>query len=116
VARILVLDRQDDSRMLLKRLLERNGHEVGAFSTSAELLREAAGSKPRLVILTTSFRVSATLAADLKAGSGDIKVMTITDLFNGDSEPAMVDDFLIKPVDIEAIERKVGELLGASEA
>ncbi len=102
--------------MLLKRLLERNGHDVTACANSADLLVRAATSKPDLVILTTSFRVSARLAAELKAHNTTVRVMTITDFFREDSHPALLDDFLIKPVDIEAIEKKVNALLDGGEA
>ncbi len=111
MANILILDHEEDFRMLLKRLLERNGHKVFITSPNDDLSRRMQIESLNLVILTMGLKDSADLAGQLKRINRNIRVMTITNYLQGDAEPAILDDFLIKPVDIETIEMKVNELL-----
>ncbi len=114
VANILILDEEDDSRKLLERLLERNGHHAWAFVKPAEALECVANRKLDLVLMNVTTRSGAVLAIlnELKRVNPDLKVMVIADYLPQEAdegEPA--DCLLVKPMDIDVVERKVRELL-----
>jgi len=114
VANILILDEEADSCMLLKRLLERGKHSLWAFVKSAEALRCVAAERPDLAIVSVTSRRGANMAiiSELKQARPGLKVMVIADYVPDASvENLFADAFLIKPLDIDAVEMKVRELL-----
>jgi DNA-binding NtrC family response regulator len=114
VANILIIDEEDDSRKLLKRLLERNGHHAWAFVNQAEALACIANTKLDLALMSVTSRRGTALAIldELKRANPDLKVMVIAD-FGPEvtAEAISADSFLIKPVDLDAVEKQVRELL-----
>lgn len=114
VATILVLDEETDSRMLLKRVLEMNGHHVTACGDPAQALAQAASGPFDLAILsvTTSWSSLARLPGMLKAANSRLRVMTIADhRVEKVSENYPVDALVFRPADLDVIEAKVKELL-----
>lgn len=114
VATILILDEETDSRMLLKRVLELNGHQVTACSDAGQALAQAASRAFDLAILniTAGWSSLTRLPGLLRAADSKLKVMTIAD--HGAekvSEGYPADALLFRPVDLEVIEAKVRELL-----
>jgi DNA-binding NtrC family response regulator len=114
VANILILDEETDSCMLLKRLLERNAHNVWASRTPADALECAATRNLDMVLVSVTSRrgLDAAVLERLKSIHPALKVMVIADHLPKDALEGMsVDDYLVKPVDIDAVEGKVRELL-----
>jgi DNA-binding response OmpR family regulator len=111
LASIIIWDKERDSRVLLQRLLESNGHTVVCVESRKELFDFVHDIHLDLVILTNGFKESGEVASHLKEIDRNIKVMTITNCSRSDPEPSIIDDYLIKPIDLEAIESKVHELL-----
>jgi DNA-binding NtrC family response regulator len=114
VATILILDEEADSRKLLKRLLERNANHLFAFVDASEALECAATSSLDLAIVNISSRhgPSMDVLDALKSVNPDVKVMVIADYVPPETGDAVsADCFLIKPMDIDAVEKKVRELL-----
>ena len=114
MATILILDEEADSCMLLKRLLERNAHQVRAFVNANDALECAATRSLDLALVNLASRHDTDLEvpAALKRANPGLKVMVIADYLpqeTDEGEPA--DCFLVKPMDIDAVERKVRELL-----
>lgn len=114
MATILILDEETDSCMLLKRLLERNAHLVWASRTPADALECAASRALDMVLVSVTSRrgLDGAIVERLKSIHPGVKVMVIADHVPKEAVQALsVDDFLMKPVDIDAVERKVRELL-----
>jgi response regulator RpfG family c-di-GMP phosphodiesterase len=114
VATILILDEETDSCMLLKRLLERNAHQVWAFVNANDALECAAVKSLDLALVNLASRHDTGLAvpAALKRANPGLKVMVIADSVHEEGTQAVsADGFLVKPVDIDSVERKVRELL-----
>jgi len=100
--------------MLLKRLLERNAHQVWAFVTANDALECAATKNLDLALVNLASRQGTGLAipAALKRANPDVKIMVIADYVPEEGSQSMsADGFLVKPVDIDEVERKVRELL-----
>jgi len=114
VASILILDEEADSCMLLKRLLERNAHQVWAFVKANDALECAATKSLDLALVNLASRHDAGLAflAALKRVNPDVKVMVIADYVPEEGTRAWsADSFLVRPIDIDAVEKKVRDLL-----
>ncbi|MFH0822681.1 MAG: response regulator [Pseudomonadota bacterium] len=118
MATILIMDEEADSRMLLKRVLELNGHQVTACRDPEEALAQATERPFDLAVLNipTGSGRAAGLPAGLRASVDGLKVMTIADYGpHRDAPGVMEDDVLFRPVELEAIEAKVRELLPSEE-
>jgi DNA-binding NtrC family response regulator len=119
LAIILVLDEEADSCMLLKRVLQRMGHKVFAFGNSKEASEWAASNVPDLGIVNVRQRHSRgfPMFGRLKEVNPNLKVMVISGVFSDElSDKWFADDFLIKPLDIDAVELKVRMLLAPERA
>jgi two-component SAPR family response regulator len=114
VAFIVVFDEEADSCNLLRRVLERGGHHVTACSDSDAAFRLISQNPPDLVIahIRSGKKGAVDLASRIKEINSRLAVMTISDYFSEAAEPAAGDALLIKPVELDAIESKVRELLG----
>ena len=114
MASILILDEEADSCMMLKRLLEPSTHRLWAFVNPSEALECAAARKPDLVLVSVTSRHGTNLAilAELKSVCPGLKIIFLGDYVPDERLQALsADAFLIKPVDIDTVERKVRELL-----
>jgi two-component SAPR family response regulator len=113
VASIVVFDEEVDSCNLLRRVLEREGHHVTTCGDSDEAFRLISSNPPDLVIahIRSGKKETLEMASRIKRINSKLTVMTISDYVSEAVEPAVGDAFLIKPVEIDAIETKVRELL-----
>jgi DNA-binding NtrC family response regulator len=114
VANILILDDEDDSLKLLKRLLERNAHSVQAFVRPSEAVQCAAAMQLDLALVNVTSRRNSALAVlnELRTVNPGLKTVVIADYVPEETlEAISADDFLMKPVDIDLVEKKVRELL-----
>lgn len=111
LATVLVFDEQIDSRLLLKRLLERSGHSVLSCSDPGTARKLTASCEVELVVVNLNPNHKE-LIADFKRTFGS-KLLVIANYETGMAVPLLGDDFLVKPVDLDAIESKVRELLGS---
>jgi DNA-binding NtrC family response regulator len=114
LATVLVLDEEADSCSLLKRILQRMGHEVFAFRNIKEALCWADSNVPDLGVVNVRERRDQGFAmfGRLKEANRNLKVMVIADVFSDElTERWFADDFVIKPLDIDQVESKVSKLL-----
>ena len=114
LATVLVLDEEADSCTLLKRVLQRMGHEVFAFRNIKEALCWADSNVPDLGVVNVRERRDQgfTMFGRLKEANHNLKVMVIADVFSDElAERWFADDFVIKPLDIDQVESKVRKLL-----
>jgi DNA-binding response OmpR family regulator len=114
MATVLVVDEERDWRTLLKRLLERIGHQVLMCSDPGEALNWAESKILDLAIIT--LRVvderSFDLPIRLKTSQRDLRIMIVADYVSDEvAQRFMADGSLVRPADIETIEREVRELL-----
>ncbi len=113
MSRIVVFDDDPDSANLVRRLLERSGHAVWVIA-DPELVTEAVcASIPALVILRLRVcnRSSEQLPQRLRGLSHRAGIMTISCKAPSSPEDLADEHFLMEPVDLDTIERKVRELL-----
>jgi DNA-binding NtrC family response regulator len=115
VAKILVLDEEQDSRSLVKRLLESNGHEAHVFCDEASALAAASSVAFDLAVLGSSRGREGPVRVieELRAANAKMKVLTIDhqpgiEIRESEKETGI----LFKPVELDAMERKIEELLG----
>ena len=92
MATILILDEEADSCMLLKRLLERNAHQVWAFVNANDALECAATKSLDLALVNLASRHDTGLAvpAALKRANPGLKVMVIADYVAEERDPGHV--------------------------
>lgn len=102
---------------MLQRLLEGGGHSVFPCSGQSDALDVAGRHELDLAVVceTPGHRDIAGLVRRLRQVKSRLTVMRITDAIaeNG-SDCGTADDYLLRPVDLDAIEAKVRELLKAS--
>jgi DNA-binding response OmpR family regulator len=118
LAIILVVDEEQDSATLLKRVLERDGHRVFTCSDYHDALDRASSLTPDLVVLgiRSSRHEGLRLAAPLKQSMRGVKVLAVTCCTSVETgEHAVADDYLLRPVELDTIEQKVRELLAAKK-
>jgi hypothetical protein len=118
---VLVIEDDEDSRVLLRKLLDKEGYAVTTSATGEEGLGRARMLKPDLITLDVmmpgadGWQVLRELRAD--PDLMDIPVVMITML--GDQRMAYslgADDFITKPVDKDVLGRVLAKYRGRSEA
>lgn len=104
--RVLVVDDEDETRELLRDLLERAGYAVTALADPAEAFAEAAASKPDLVLSDVAMpgMTGVALCRRLKADprTAAIPIILLSGVRRGDAEQARgieqgADDYVLKP-------------------
>ncbi len=119
MANILVLDDVIDAGVLLKRILERKGHNVLVYSEEEEALKYIAKNKIDLAILDIKLKkmTGVEVLELIKEISTDIKVIMLTGYPTLETARASVkhgaDEYCVKPIDKEELESKVEEVLGS---
>ena len=113
MATILVVDEELDSRVLIKRLLERCGHAVITCEDAKAAVQWVSDNPVDLVVvdIIRGDPFSARLASLLKGTRGRLKALGIT---NPGAEPprqAQWDALVFKPIDIDVVEHNVRNLL-----
>ncbi|OEU68922.1 MAG: response regulator [Desulfovibrio sp. S3730MH75] len=117
MANILVLDDVIDAGILLKRILERKGHDVAVFSEEEEALSHVANNKVDLAILDIKLKkmTGVEVLELMKEKAPDIKVIMLTGYPTLETARASVkhgaNEYCVKPIDKEELESKVAEVL-----
>ncbi|HEY3020066.1 MAG TPA: response regulator transcription factor [Solirubrobacteraceae bacterium] len=120
-ARVLVVDDDDDLRELLRRLLERGGHEVLTAPNGREGLRRLYSDRPDLVVLDIGMAdLDGWQTLDRIRDLSDVPVLLLTAMA---TEPEKVrglrggaDDYVTKPFGRQELLARVGVLLRRSAA
>ncbi|QJT10467.1 response regulator [Oceanidesulfovibrio marinus] len=117
MARIIVLDDVSDQGTLVKRILERKGHEVTAFTEEEEAINAAAKTAPDLAILDIKLKkmTGVEVLEEIKKVAPSVKVIMLTGYPTLETARESVrlgaSDYCVKPIDKDELESKVEEVL-----
>lgn len=120
MARIIVLDDVSDAGVLIKRILERKGHEVTAFTEEEEALAYVKKKKPDLAVLDIKLKkmTGVEVLEDIRKLSPGTRVVMLTGYPTLETARESVRlgacDYCVKPIDKDELERKVDEILAGS--
>lgn len=122
MAKILVVEDNTDLLTILRDLLA-SEHEVRTARRGEDGVAEARRLQPDLVIMDLQLPSMSGIEAGrwIKQELGDVPILALTALAQeGDADVVLrsgcCDAYMAKPATLADIRRKVGELLGASEA
>lgn len=119
-AKVLVIDDEPSVRELLKRLLEEDGYAVLTASDGSEGIRLARSEKPEAITLDVvmpgdkdGWEVLKELKADPETEG--IPVIMVSIMAEADNGFALgVEDYLVKPVDIDRLSRVVSRVTSSA--
>ncbi|MBC7358531.1 MAG: response regulator [Desulfacinum sp.] len=118
MALILVLDDEKDACRLMQRVLSALGHRVQVFSRSAEARAWLEDNEPDLALLDIKLREDNGLSVLrlLRSRWPAAKVIMITGFPSAETAREAtrlgIEDYLVKPVEIEELEYRVNKALG----
>ncbi|MDA8164103.1 MAG: response regulator [Desulfobacteraceae bacterium] len=118
MARIMVVDDVEDAALVVRRILEKKGHVVAAFTDEDEALRHAAAEEIDLAVLDVKLRKleGIDVLAELKKLRPAVKVILLTGYPTPEGERRArtlgVAAYCVKPIDKQELEEKVEEALG----
>jgi CheY-like chemotaxis protein len=122
MAKILIVDDDEQATTLLERVLAIKGHEATSLNDSAETLQVVSSSPPDLILLDlmmpepNGFEVCKMLRADPKFAKLPIVIITAMD-DNASKENAYAagaNDYLTKPFRIDALAQAIDDLIETS--
>ena len=121
--RILVVEDQEDNRMILRDLLHSAGYQVLEAADGAEGVRMAQAERPDLILMDIQMPgvdgYEATRLIKRERGLAAIPIIAVTSYaLAGDDEKARAagcDDYVTKPFSPRALLAKVVEWLGRSD-
>lgn len=117
MAKILVLDDVLDAVNLIKRILQRKGHEVFAFTEEEDALNFAKDNKLDLAILDIKLKKisGVEVLEELKKNSPSIKAIMLTGYPTIETARESLNlgasEYCVKPIDKDELEEKVAEVL-----
>ncbi len=117
MATILVLDAEADTRMLFKRFLEREGHEVIACDDHRHALEVVASRNLDLAIVNVDAgqRNTTPVGQLLRSENSRLRILVITDFLHDECKEIVAEkEFLLRPVELDTIEARVRELLDSA--
>jgi len=106
-----------DAGVLVKRILERQGHRVTAFTEEEEAIRHAAQGTTDLAILDIKLKrmTGVEVLAEMKKADPRIKVIMLTGYPTletaRESLKLGASEYCVKPIDKDELEAKVAEVL-----
>lgn len=118
MAQILVLDDIYDAAHLVRKILERRGHVVHAFTEEQEALEFAKGNKLELAILDIKLKKMSGVQVlkQLKEIDPEIKALMLTGYPTIETAREALDlgatEYCVKPIDKDELEKKVDAALG----
>jgi DNA-binding NtrC family response regulator len=117
MAQILVLDDVLDAVNLIKRILQKKGHEVFAFTEEEDALNFAKDNKVDLAILDIKLKKisGVEVLEELKKNSPSIKAIMLTGYPTIETARESLNlgasEYCVKPIDKDELEEKVAEVL-----
>ena len=117
MAKILVLDDVLDAGILIKKILEKKGHEVHSFTEEEEALDFARKNEVDLAILDIKLKKMSgvEILEELKKISPSIKVIMLTGYPTIETAKESLrlgaGEYCVKPIDKEELEEKVSTVL-----
>ncbi len=118
MANILALDDVSDAANLIKRILERKGHKVYAFSEEEDAIAFVKTSKIDLAILDIKLKKMSGVEVldEMKKISPLIKVIMLTGYPTIETARECLNlgaaEYCVKPIDKDELEDKVEQVLG----
>ncbi len=118
MARILVLDDVFDAGIMIKKILEKQGHEVTPFTEEEEALQYARDHQLDLAILDMKLKKMSGIEVleELKKIKPLIRVMMLTGYPTLETARQSLEigaaEYCIKPIDKDELREKVSEVLG----
>ncbi len=119
MAKIVVLDDVMDAGILIKKILEKKGHEVFPFSEEEEAIDFIKNSQVDLAILDIKLKkmTGVEVLEEIKKINPAIKTMMLTGYPTIDTaRQAMslgAEEYCVKPIDKQELEEKVAAILGS---
>ena len=117
MAKILVLDDVLDAANLIKRILQRKGHEVFTFTEEEDALNFAKNNEVDLAILDIKLKKisGVEVLEELKKHSPSIKAIMLTGYPTIETARESLNlgasEYCVKPIDKDELEEKVAEVL-----
>jgi DNA-binding NtrC family response regulator len=122
MGKILVLDDILDAGVMIKRILERKGHEVAVFTEEEEALAYSGSSPVDVAILDIRLKKMSGLDVleELKKISPQTRVIMLTGYPTLETASQAHEwgafDYCVKPIDKDELEEKVASALAAAPA
>lgn len=119
MGRIMVLDDVPDAGIMIKRILERQGHQVAVFTDEEEALQHARSQGVDVAILDIRLKKMSgvDVLEELKKISPQIQVIMLTGYPTLETARQSKEwgayDYCIKPIDKDELEEKVAGALAA---
>ena len=117
MANVLVLDDVLDAVVLLRRILEKKGHQVVGFTEEEEAVAHVKTNRVDLVILDIKLKKmdGVEVLAEMKKADPQIRAIMLTGYPTLDSARESLQlgasEYCVKPIDKEEIEEKVEKVL-----
>ena len=121
MAKILVVEDNEDNRFLIVKVLSLAGHKTVEAESGEEAVRLSGEARPDLILMDVELKgmdgLSATTKIKADPATRHIPVVALTAYaMVGDRERAMAagcDGYLSKPIDVHELAGQVGEFLNA---
>ena len=117
MAKVLVLDDVFDAVNLIKRILEMAGHEVTGFTEEEEALKFVKDNQVDLAILDIKLKkmTGVEVLAEIKKSAPSVRAIMLTGYPTVETAQASLklgaNEYCVKPIDNEELERKVARVL-----
>jgi DNA-binding NtrC family response regulator len=122
MATILVLDDVFDAVALLRRIFERQGHQVVGFTEEEEAIAHVKTNKVDLVILDIKLKKidGVEVLAEMRKADPGLRAIMLTGYPTLESARESLrlgaGEYCVKPIDKDEIEEKVEKVLGQKQA
>jgi DNA-binding response OmpR family regulator len=122
MASILVLDDEPDAVVLIKRILQRKGHEISVFTEEEEAIAFAQSQPVDLAILDMKLKRmnGIEILEALKRANPATRVMMLTGFPSPETAKKAAElgavQYCVKPIEIDELEEKVRLILGDRSA
>jgi DNA-binding NtrC family response regulator len=122
MARILVLDDVLDAGNLVKRILQRKGHEVDVFTEEEDAINHARSSEVDLAILDIKLKKmnGVEVLAELKKIVPDMRAIMLTGYPTMETARESLklgaNEYCVKPIDKDELEEKVAKVLAGKRS
>ncbi|GAB1410197.1 response regulator [Desulfovibrionales bacterium] len=118
MAAIVVVDDVSDAGIMIKRILERQGHKVLPFTEEEDAIKHVAKGGTDLAILDIKLKkmTGVDVLAEMRKHAPNLKVIMLTGYPTletaRESLKLGASEYCVKPIDKEELESKVAEVLG----